>query len=188
MRRRGKQTRLQDSLERLVRSLDRRSPGRLLQVRIAEAWTNVAGPVVAGHTASAHLRGSELVVLVDSPTWAAELTALAGPYRDAMNRELGQRTVQSVRFVVSRELARQAQRRSALPDPSIERPEGEEGVSIPLSAEERAAVQRWAAMIEDERLRELAVRVTVAGMERERALRAAGAGREAPAESGERPV
>jgi predicted nucleic acid-binding Zn ribbon protein len=49
------------------------------------AWSTVAGESVCSHTTGAHLRRGELVVYVDSPVWATELSALSEPYRVAIN-------------------------------------------------------------------------------------------------------
>ena len=60
-----------------------------MQVRVAEAWEIVAGPSAASHTTGAHVRDGELVVYVDSPVWATELSALAALYRQEINKQPG---------------------------------------------------------------------------------------------------
>lgn len=164
MRRLGKQTDLASALGALARGFDRKSKGQYLQVQAGAAWEKVAGPAVAAHTTNEHMRNGELVVFVDSPVWATELSALAGPYRDALNEELGRKAVRSVRFAVSRKVENQhritadehATEEFYLPDPTE---------PVPLSDVERAQVEASAEGIPDERLREAVIRATVAGME-----------------------
>jgi hypothetical protein len=161
-----------DELSRMISKLDRRSGGAYRQARAAWAWTEIAGPAVASHTTGAHLRGDELVVFVDSPVWAAELSALAEPYRLAINEALGQETVRSVRFSVSRkvegERLREQQERQA---EEYQRRDAVE--SVPLTEQERAQVIASAEAIPDDELREAVIRATIADLEWKKGLRAA---------------
>ncbi len=170
--RKGRQTDLAGALGALTRRLDRGGGGRLMQVRVAEAWGRIAGETVADHTARAHLRNGELVVYVDSPIWATELSALAGPYAEALNEELGHNTVKAVRFAISQRVERE--RRQAAAEPAEDaRYLTDEFEPAPLSEVERAQVEASAASIPGEALREAVIKATVAGMEREKGRRAA---------------
>jgi hypothetical protein len=161
---RGQGNDLGDALARLAKKLERRNSGGLLQVRVGEAWRKVAGASVGEHTAGAHIRDGELVVLVDSPAWATELSALSEVYRQAINEEIGEKAVRTVRFTVSKKVA--AEKKQV-----AERPGGEERQredrppSAPLTDQERAQVEMSAAAIEDEALRETVIRVTIADLE-----------------------
>lgn len=161
---RGKQTDLARALESLSKKLDQKSHGRYLQAAVLPAWEKVAGPSVTKHTARAHLRDGELVVYVDSPVWATELSALSGPYREAMNQELGRNAVRTVRFAVSRkvEMDRVVTEHEANTE-EFYKPDTT--VPVPLTAAERAQVEESAAHIPDKELREAVVKATVAGME-----------------------
>lgn len=165
MRRKGSQSSLASSLERLIGKLDRSSGGYYLQTRVMAAWDKVAGPAVAAHTTGAHLRNGELVVQVDSNLWATELSALAGHYAESMNSELGKRLVRSVRFTVTREAH---QRRIALQEElDDQRPSKEPAPIIrSLSAAEKAQVEASVASISDKDLREAVLRATIAHLER----------------------
>lgn len=169
MRRHGKSTSLGSSLDHLVKRLDRKSGGGLLQTRAAQAWYRLAGDSVTSHTTGAHVRDGEMVVYVDSSVWATELSALAEEYRTRINAEIGEESVKSMRFVVSRKVGEQRQ---------VERAEEETAAfytedkvqSVPLTDAERAQVDASAAQIEDEDLREAVVAATVADLEWKKGL------------------
>ena len=71
----GKDVDLGDLSASLVRA-PRPQDGGTAAARVAELWAEVAGQAVLAHTA-ARLRGGELVVSVDLPIWATELSALS---------------------------------------------------------------------------------------------------------------
>jgi hypothetical protein len=164
-------TDLSAGLDRLSKRLNK-SGGGLRQIRVHQAWQTVAGPTVVGHTTGAHLRAAELVVYVDSPVWATELSALREHYREALNASLGEDLVTTVRFSVSRKVDASAR----LVHAESER-EQEEKVdvvsSVRLSAQERAQVEASASVIVDEELREAVVRATVADLEWKKGISAA---------------
>lgn len=161
---RGKKQPLESVLNKVISRLDRKSGGGYRQARIHSTWNALAGERVASHTAGAHLREGELVVYVDSPVWAAELSALSEHYRTAMNSALGQETVKSVRFSVSRKV--EEKRRVDLHEEQQETAAEKDKVpSVPLSAQERAQVEMSVASIPDEELREAVLRATVADLE-----------------------
>jgi len=166
---RGKGGSLGDSLDSLMRRLNRKTNGAYVQTRIAGAWAEIAGPSVLSHTTGAHLRAGEMIVYVDSPVWATELSALAEEYRTRVNAHLGNEAVRSVRFTVSKRVGEQRgfeiAAREALEEDSRDKVD-----SIPLSAEERAQVEASTAAIEDDELREAVLRATVADLEWKKGL------------------
>lgn len=164
MRRKGKQTDLASALMSLERRFSRTSQGRYLQVRVARAWESTAGPTVSEHTTGVFLRNGELNVQVDSSVWAAELAALAGPYTEALNTELGKETVRTIRFTVSRRVA-QSRREKTAQQEIAEFYRSDPSRSLPLTATERAQVEASASVIDDEELREAAIKATIASME-----------------------
>lgn len=171
-------TDLSRALEALTSRLDRKSGGGLLQVRVEKAWRTVSGPSVSAHTTGAHLRGTELLVYVDSPAWATELSALSEKYRVAMNAEIGQEAVGGVRFSVSRRV-RQARDIEEQEEQSRESYRADAVESVPLSAAELRQVEASASAIEDRELRETVIRATVADLEWKKGLKAE-KGRETP--------
>ena len=89
MRRKGKAGPLGQGLSQLVGKLDRQSGGAYTQARVGVLWQEIAGPIVTSHTTGAHLRDGTLVIYVDGPAWATELTAMSETYRKRINEELG---------------------------------------------------------------------------------------------------
>jgi len=164
VRRKGRQVEFGSALESLERRLDRTSGGRYVQVRVADAWEAVAGPTVADHTAGVFLRGGELVVQVDSSVWATELSALAGPYTEALNSHLGKDLVTTIRFTVSRRV-KEARRHEEVQEEQDEFYAADPSRAVPLTEAERAQVEASAASIEDEELRKAVVKATIASME-----------------------
>jgi len=169
---RGKGVGLGDSIESLMRRLDRKNKGAYLQTKVARAWTEMAGETVLAHTTGAHLRGKELVIFVDSPIWATELSALSGEYQRRLNETLGKEAVTSVRFTVSRKVGEE-RRFEALQQAAEEAAEKDRVDSVPLTESERAQVEASASAIEDEALREAVVRATVADLEWKKGLNSA---------------
>lgn len=172
MKRRGKATDLSSALSALSGTLNRQSKGAFLQARVAAEWDRIAGPRVAEHTTEVYLRSGELSVKVDSPVWATELSALAGPYAQAMNEALGKDWVESVRFTVSRRVQERRKIKAAEQEKeAFYRPE--EVPSAPLTEEELAAVEASVPDVGDEQLRQAVIRATVAGLEWEKGRRRA---------------
>lgn len=161
MRRKGVD--LESELRRLAARLDR-SGGGLSQAKIHTAWADVAGPLVTSHTTGAHLRDSELVVYVDTAVWATELSALAGPYQEALNQYLGEEVVKAVRFTVSRKVQEAFAHQATEKAKQAESRE-DDVPSVALTDQERAQVEASAAAIGDEELREAVIRATVADLE-----------------------
>lgn len=166
-RRKGRSDQIGPALDRLVRRLDKNSGGGYLQTRVAQAWEKIAGRAVIAHTSGAHLRGGgEMVVYVDSPLWATELSALSEHYRRSVNQELGQNLVKSVRFTVSRNVQRERK--------VLQELEGEEAVTgavqepvepVPLTPGELAQVEVSVSAIIDEELREAVLKATITDLQ-----------------------
>ena len=162
-RRHGSSTDLSSALGKVVRRLDRASGGGWRNVRATEVWPDVVGPTIAGHTGRLFLRGSELVVYVDSPIWAAELAAMSELLRARLNEALGKEDVRSLRFTVSREVSVEQKRRRR-EQRDVE--EGEHRVEPrPLSEQELDEVRESVSAIENDALREAAFRATVKHLE-----------------------
>ena len=74
------------------------------KARAIAAWRAAAGDEVSAHARGFALRDRELLVFVDSPVWANELSVLSENYRIAVNERLGKEMVGSIRFTVSRKV------------------------------------------------------------------------------------
>lgn len=162
------------SLGKVLRSLDRKSGGGWQQVQLAQAWDDIAGPTVQEHTADVHLRSStkELVVAVDSPVWATELSALSALYVEKLNEALGKNSVKSIRFTVSRKVVAKKEREQ-------DEAQAEEFYApdliepARLSDIEIAQVELSAADIPDEGLRMAVVNATIKDLALKKARRMA---------------
>jgi hypothetical protein len=92
--------------EGLIARLDPSGEGRE-RSRVVSAWRLVAGPEVFSHSRGFALRDGELLVFVDTNSWATELSAMGEHYRAALTMALGQETVTSLRFAVSKKVKEQ---------------------------------------------------------------------------------
>lgn len=169
MTRRGRNSSLGSGLESLVRRMDTKSGGAYTQARIGVLWQQVAGPQVTSHTTGAHLKDGVLVVYVDGPAWATELTAMGEVYRLALNKELGKNLIRKMMFTVSRKVAEEhrihtteSKDREFYTQDIVE--------SIALTDTERAQVIASAQSIPDDELRTAAIRATIKDLEWKKGL------------------
>jgi hypothetical protein len=166
---RGKGAGLRDALESLVERLDKK--GLYARSRVAEAWRTAAGPEIDAHTTGAFLRDGELVIYVDSPVWATELTSLSEMLRSALNEAVGEDLVSSMRFVVSRRVAEE--RRARDEDDQLRGRVHGAAACTPLDEEERRRIEKAVSVIEDEELRSAVLRAETGSLGRLKAERAA---------------
>jgi hypothetical protein len=163
---------LATELDKLARGLDRRGHGGLLQAKVNEAWSAIAGPSVSSHTTGAHLRSGELIIYVDSPVWATELSALSEQYRLALNERIGQESVRDVRFSVSKKVS-DHQEQGRLEDEAEAVRREDDVPAVALTANERAQIEASVVGIPDEELRETVLRATIADLEWKKGIAAA---------------
>lgn len=179
MRKSGRQTDLSSALDGLVRKLDRSSGGAYRQARVHVCWEAVCGPMVASHTTGAHLKNGVLVVYVDSAIWAAELSAMSEHYRKAVNLEMGQESVEAVRFSVSRKV--HEKRKLDLTEEEEDQFYSiDEGDPIALTEEELEQVSASTSEIPDDDLREAVFRATVKSLEWQKGIRSRNEPQKAP--------
>ena len=160
-RRRRRLTPIGALSDEFVKKMD--PEGRRHRTRVVRAWPTIAGPEVASHTRGLSLRRGELVVFVDSPTWATELSAMSEHYRERLNEEAGQGLVRTMRFAVSRHAPEE--------EPSAIEREGEgptRAASTPLDESERRQIEHAAGVIADPDLRDAAARAMERDMERKK--------------------
>ena len=167
MRKRVTQTTLGDALWGYLRRVDKK--GDLARAQVAEVWLEAVGPEIAKHTADVHLREGELVVYVDSPVWATELTALSARLRQNVNECLGQELVGAMRFSVSRKVSVQRMR-EAQAEEDEQFYEEDKVEPEPLTEAEIEQVRQSAAAIRNPDLRETVIRATVKDLEWKRGL------------------
>ena len=97
-----KLTSLRRGVENILGQLDPTGEKGRTQLGAAAAWREVAGAPVAAHATAVYVRGRELVVEMDSPTWAQDVSMFTDRYRDAVNTHLGETVIDSVRIAVHR--------------------------------------------------------------------------------------
>jgi hypothetical protein len=147
----------------LLSKLDRGGEARE-RARVVQAWRLVAGPEVFGHARGFALRGDELVVFVDTHTWATELSAMGEHYKAALNMVIGKEAVASLRFAVSKKVTEER-------DTERERFEEWEDAHtqtvapVAASGLERDQVRMMASGIHDERIRETVISAAIAHLE-----------------------
>lgn len=161
---------LEEELFRLTARLNKASGGGYVQAKIARAWGQVAGDLVKGHTVGAHLKAGTLIVYVDSPVWATELSALSEGYRTALNTEIGEELVKTVRFSVSRKVDESFRR--ALLEELEQKEHKRADVSVELTPQERAEIEEAASVVADGELRDAVIRAQVADLEWKKGLKA----------------
>jgi hypothetical protein len=124
----------------------------------------VAGEEVFDHARGFALRDGELVIFVDTNSWATELSALSEHYRAALNIALGQETVTSLRFPVSRKVSDQ---RAMEEQHAAEEAPDRWWKAEPVQATqlERDQVRLMAAGIHDATIREAVVKAEIAHLE-----------------------
>lgn len=167
MRKRNTQTTLGDALSGYLRRLDR--GGNLTQARVVEAWPKAVGPDIARHTSGVHVRGDELVVYVDSPVWATELSALSTQLAQRLNECLGEDLVGAMRFTVSRKVSEQRTREAQSDEDDLFYAE-DKVEPVPLGEAELEQVRQSAAAIRNLDLRETVIRATVKDLEWKRGI------------------
>jgi hypothetical protein len=151
-----------DAARSVLHRLDR--GGNMDKARAVAVWREVAGAEVASHAMGFAMRGSELLVYVDSPVWATELSALSERYRSEINTAMGKELVGSMRFTLSKKVSEErvwdeAERRSA------DAAEPRRVTPVPATDQERSQIEAMAASVHDETLREAAVRAAICGLE-----------------------
>lgn len=137
---------------------------------VVMAWKKAAGDEIARHTSGVAFRDGELVVSVDSPAWANELVLMTDRLKGALNDQLGQNLVRSIRFTVSRRVSLQ-QKEEALENERDAYYDPDPVTPAPLSSTERDQAAFAAAAVKDERLRETALRVMIKDLEWKKAAR-----------------
>lgn len=163
---------MRDALSDLVGRADR--GGKRESAQAAGAWADAVGPEIAARTRAVGVREGTLLVLVDSSTWATELTAISSHLAEAVNARVGSSRVSGVRFTVSREVGLGS---------GPHREMGESGAAVtgdakveaaPLTPEEVAQIEHVAAAVSDSELRRAMVRAMVADMAWKKGVRGEG--------------
>jgi hypothetical protein len=181
MKRQRRPTQLGTSLKSVLNRLNKKNPGGAASASVGAAWLSIVGPSVQSHTTGAYVRDGALIVYVDSPAWATELTAMSERYRGAINEEIGQELVREIRFSVSRKVAEQ-HRIMAEEEEQTDFYRVDDVPSVALTPTELAQVVASVEAIPDPGLREVVLRATVKDLEWKKGI-ATHNSREEPRES-----
>jgi len=159
---------LGSGLGRLVNSLGGKEHADMAAV--AAVWERSVGADVAKHTYVKGLRRGELIVSVDSNTWATQLQAMSGELRDRVNEEIGKELVRSLRFPVSRAVAEEREQ-ARREEGAARRYGGTRVEPAPLDEGEMEQARLLVGDVEDPDLRAAALRALVAEKEWEKGAR-----------------
>lgn len=89
---------IKDGLDAVLGRIDPTGEKTHIQTEITQAWSEIAGPAVESHTEAVFMRGSLMIVWLDSQIWAQELTLMATMYKDRLNEFLGREAISECRF------------------------------------------------------------------------------------------
>jgi hypothetical protein len=161
----------------LMGRLDRTGEARA-RANLIAAWRLVAGPEVYAHARGFAVRDGELVVFVDTHTWATELAAMGEHYKAALNMVTGKETVTSLRFAVTKNVSAQRSEESAVL--SEAGPVETDAVEpVRASQLERDQVRGMAAGIHSEEIREAVISAAIAHLEWRKGIEARNAAEKA---------
>lgn len=166
MRRRGRSGRdelVSAAAKGVLSRLDPTGEG-FARARSVAAWRDAAGDEVASHARGFALREGELLVFVDSAVWASELSALSEHYREAVNDRIGQETVTSVRFTVSKRVAADNEWDRIDGQAAIDRTV-EKVTPVPATETEVAQLAQMAAGIGDDCIHDAVMRAALRHLE-----------------------
>lgn len=168
-RRKRKAIYLGELTKSVLRKADR--GGRQGSAIAVSVWPEAVGPDITRHTKGFALReGGELVIFVDSAAWANQLSLMSTELLDRVNARIGNASVTSLRFTVSRSVkeeivwraAEEAAEQAYAPDPDLARP---------LDDVELKQAEKVASVVNDDALREMALRVMVKDLEQKKGAR-----------------
>ncbi len=77
---------------------EHRLEGKIMEAKVASAWSAVMGPNIARYTTSVHLNGATLRVCLRSSVLRSELSMGKERIVSMLNRELGGEVVQEIIF------------------------------------------------------------------------------------------
>lgn len=87
---------LKDILLRNLREQGLETP--LMQKRLVEAWSEVAGPVVARYTLNTYIYNQTLFVRLSNPALRSDLSMMRGELVKKLNDVVGEQVITDIRF------------------------------------------------------------------------------------------
>jgi len=137
--------RLSMTLDKLLKA--RGFQGRLHEYRIFGHWERTVGAVIARHAQPQSVRGSKLVLVVDSPAWMQQLSLLKPEIIEKLNRSLGREALKDIMLKLGDVEA------------VHEQPAAEDPVGPLLDPDERAKIEQYVGEIADADTRQAVRRV-----------------------------
>jgi predicted nucleic acid-binding Zn ribbon protein len=116
---------------------------RLSEYRIFSQWERTMGQGIARHARPISLRGSKLILVVDSPAWMQQLSLMKPEIRQKLNAGLGRESVREITLRLGEVAA-----------PDREEPL-EERSRATLTSEERERIEQSIHAIGDDETREM---------------------------------
>jgi hypothetical protein len=153
---------------KVLKAADKR--GRRFGAAAVNAWDEVVGPEIAAHTRGFALReDKELVVLVDSSAWANQLSLMSMDILGRLNTHLGNESVKSLRFTVSRD----AKKEHVITPVGVTEQVTVADSTPPIALDhvESAQAESVAAVVKNEALREAALKAMVKDLEQKKGER-----------------
>lgn len=162
---------LGDLASNVLKRVDKQ--GRRHGASAVTAWREVVGDEIARHTRGFALRDDrELVVFVDSAAWANQLSLMSDELQTRLNSHLGEKSVSSLRFTVSRKVADEVGWEE-LSRSTKDYYSHEVITAVPLDDIEREQAEQVARMVKNAGLREVALKVMIKDLEQKKGARSA---------------
>lgn len=137
------------------------------------AWRDVAGEEIARHTRGFALRENrELIVFVDGAAWANQLSLMSDELQTRLNAHLGEKSVSSLRFTVSRKVADEVGW-EALSHETDDYYAHEVVTPVALDDIELGQAEQVARVVKNTGLREVALKVMIKDLEQKKGNRSA---------------
>ena len=132
------------SLDKLLKT--RGFQGRLHEYRIFGQWERCVGAMIARHAQPQTVRGSKLLLIVDSPAWMQQLTLLKPEIIEKLNKSMGKIAIKDITLKLGE-----------IPVDHEHLPE--EPAVNPLGPDEQATIEQYVAKIADVATRDAIRRV-----------------------------
>lgn len=163
----------------LVGNLERANPSLSATARIKKAWNKSVDDRIKKHVVAIFVvpntDESEVIIYVDSPIWAAELSMQEDLIKLKLNVDLQREQIEKIRFIVSKEQYVNKEKKRTTYDELREEEESYRSVEpARLDEEELLSIQEAAAHIEDDKMRMAAYAAAKANLEWQKGLENSG--------------
>ena len=159
----------------LVGDLERANPSLSVTARIKKAWNKTVDDRISKHVVALFVvpntAESEVIVYVDSPIWAAELSMQEDLIKLKLNMDLQKEQIEKIKFIVSKEQYINKEKKRTTYDELREEEESYKKVEpAHLDDDELLSIQEAVAHIEDDQMRMAAYAAAKANLEWQKGL------------------